>query len=1027
MQNKLHVCCLALGLSVKIAAQTLPGYITLQNENGKPAHPAFVSSVGAAPTSTDSKGIFLLIYDQKKPGQDVELKVEMPDYEVVNTEALRTRLPDTSVIEPPLRLFMCRKGEWQRRRDEYYETNRRYVSDRFAQKIKTTERNLKNAGVATRILTDSITRLHLQRDTALARLRFYAERMARTKLDDVSERHRKAFRYFEKGKIDSFLLVVNEKDIQTDLDRIEKELERGKALGRLGREKIIAGMEARRRIIEEFLIRARALVLNGQWEEADHTFDIAAREDSLNRQVLSEYYAFKRNRLQGQQALSLGKRLLGMAVTPADSAYWLYEMGRCCQLIMNPDLALVCFERSAAINQRIIKTFPWFLIQLAEVTDRIANIYWAKGDYTTAQRLYDQSLSQLERCARIWKPAAILVPEKMINTAKVFMLHEDFLKAEATLLRAGELMSKAADTSSSQYKDWRDLYRMNLANVYHNTNRADKTVELLQSLVSQLKIKAARDPGRYLWEYISMITQLGASLSLNMEWQQAAFNLLLADSLFEQHGAQLYAFGEILRPDIKQSLGMLYSYTNQYQKAEKYLLEGANLWQDLFQKDTLVYGEHLANIYGSLLTVYMVSDPMKYDNILKKQIEILRLLAQRQPQKYRLPLASAMVQAGSYYFSRANNEKAAQLFAEAEALDTTLSSRSFVDKLNYYCTKGEMALANGEEVKAEWYFGKAKDLLRVRLDTDSSYTAKVAASSTMLRLGKYYGRNNPVLGESLLKQALPLKRMEAAGERHFAIKAALADNLLQLGLVTSSQGRQEEASAYLEESLSIYDTLCANLPQNQQLLTMRSKVLNVLGNAYFLQKKPEIALQKQILAVQGFKEVAALSEDPEPFIKMSIFFQLDVALARIVLNDLAGAESDLATAQIMLDSALSAPEDYIGMLALKAQMIGLAYLEKHKPQKARRYFLQSLSIYEAIPHPIPMNAIGKFNALLGVVSSDTETFRKMHDKEISREAKRFLRMAKLQYAMLPQGLPIRSGLLEQIKDAEDRLEKVLKQ
>jgi tetratricopeptide (TPR) repeat protein len=242
----------------------------------------------------------------------------------------------------------------------------------------------------------------------------------------------------------------------------------------------------------------------------------------------------------------------------------------------------------------------------------------------------------------------------------------------------------------------------------------------------------------------------------------------------------------------------------------------------------------------------------------------------------------------------------------------------------------------------------------------------------------------------------------------------------------ASLGKSEEALPYLKESLSIYDTLYENNPQNQPFINPRLMVLNALGNAYFLHKQPQRALEKQVLAVQGAKDAAALLGDPEGLLKMSMLYQLDLALAHFAVDDLAGAEADLAECQIMLDSALSAPESIIGILAIKAQLIGSAYLEKHKPQKARRYFLQSLGIYEALPHPTPFNWIGEINALLGVVASDTEIFNKTREKEARREAKIYLTMAKVLYEKLPEDLPNRIGLLEQIKYAEDRLKKASK-
>ena len=353
--------CFFLLLCFSGAAQTLPGYVTLQNSKGQSADPAAVLSTGATATTVRSEdGFFRLVFGEKSAGQDVAITVEKTGYEVVNREALFTRLPDTTAGAPALRIFLCPQGAWRRNADKYYEVNQRIVSDNFEGRIRSAQQRLSGAEAANTALADTIRQLMAGRDAALELLKGYAEQLARTNLDDMSERYRLAFRLFSVGKLDSFLLLVREKDIRADLERVEKEISKARALGIAGREKVAAGRTLRQQTLEELLIRARALALSGAWEDADRTLGIVAREDSSNQAVLREYYWFKIGRHQHREALDLSLRMLALpGLTTSDSAQWLYHTGQCYTGLDALDQALPYYQQSAAIYKPLSKRFEY--------------------------------------------------------------------------------------------------------------------------------------------------------------------------------------------------------------------------------------------------------------------------------------------------------------------------------------------------------------------------------------------------------------------------------------------------------------------------------------------------------------------------------------------------------------------------------------------------------------------------------------------------------------------------------------------
>lgn len=545
-----------LFLGPPLTAQMLPGYVTLQNSDGRSAAPATVSAPGATATTVrDADGFFQLVFDAKRPGQDVEHAVEKPGYEVVNYEALPARLPDTAAGAPPLRIYLCPKGQWRRFADQYYETNQADIRSRFERRIQAAQQRLNAADSAGRALADTIARLHSERDAALELLKGYAEQLARTNLDDVSERYRLAFRLFSEGRLDSFLLLVREKDIRADLDRAAAAVQQARALGQSGSAKVAAGLELRRRTLEELIIRARTLAVTGQWSDADRTFGIAVQEDSTNRAVLYEYFRFKRNRMRYAEARQLAERMLALGGSPADSARLWYDLGRCSAALFEYDHALDAYQKSEHLYRGVSKRNPYLLPVYAEMLGKMAGTYRAMGDHTSARRQNEESLSILERAARILKIAGTMLPAQMLQIGDEYANLQDFTRAEASYLRAGELMRQSADTLSREYQEWTMHQGMALANTYLNTNRPHLAIAQLNTLWSRSAADAQRDPDRYLWEYITITAFFGNAQLSQENMGEAERLLVMADSMIGQAGKPLSPYLQEIQRQVVRNLG----------------------------------------------------------------------------------------------------------------------------------------------------------------------------------------------------------------------------------------------------------------------------------------------------------------------------------------------------------------------------------------------------------------------------------------------------------------------------------------
>ena len=996
----------------------LTGYVSLQNSGGQPAYPASVQARGATTkTVRPGDGFFQLVFGDMLPGQDVEISVEKSGYEVVNREVLLARLPNPSSEALPLRIFLCLQGAWRRNADQYYETNQSLVIDNYARRIRSVQQRLSTTKTAYSALADTLAQLAAEQAATLELLKGYSEQLARTNLDDVTERYRLAFRLFTTGKMDSFLLAIREKDIRADLIRVEAEILRAKNLGNTGREKLVAGRELQRQTIQELLIRARALVLAGQWAEADRTFGIAVEEDPTNRNTLAEYYFFKKNRFQAREARQLAERLLAMpGSSKADSAFWWNETGRCYGLEENREKALACYQQSAALYKDLSKHVAANLIDYAAVLSGISTIYQAKGDYSTAQGLNEEALSLLERSARVWKPAATQAPISMISIGEQYLQNKDYTRAEAIFLRAGELMRKTADTTSREYLDWTRRQSVALTNVYRSTNRLNEAIAELRKLVQQCSEDARHDPGRYSLEYISMNAMLGFVLSLDGSQAEALQYLIYADSQLAHYDGPFLRHMELVKAQLKGYLGMTYLATNQLKEAARNFEEQLVLSRLIYPLDTLVHGDDLAIAYSNLFLYYLLADVPNAGDLLPEYIALLRRLAGAQPQKYSFQLAKLLLDAGNYQMSKANVDAAASLLGEAEAIFRSNPVRDALEIASCQASLGRLARQQRDWAKAEHYLNEAHTALVNLLPRSPANITESVLANVLVDLGLLYIPTNPVLAEQYLQTAIDLQRKLSATWSTPALRIELAFDLYQLGLLKSSYEQQDEAIILLEESIALFEAQALNQANSPKALTDQATVSSALGNCWLMKNEPKIALEKYQSALSLMETAAQRAPESEYYLKAALLPHLDLAITQLALDDSIQAEGHLEKCRILFEQGDSAPDNFKVRLAYAANSFGNFYKKKNNNNKALVSYLQAAGLYRSLNQILPpAKAQAIFNALQ-LAELDMQIYKDTRYKFFREDARDYLKLAENMAGQLPANFAAEAEIARRIKE-----------
>ena len=193
---------LAAGLQAKVVQ---PGRVRLQNSGNKPLAGVQVSFFGSNRTTSDGKGIFLLEFPDKKPGDEIVApKVSRPGYEWVNEPSFRAVAASPQVS---LELVMCPAGQLEANRQKYYEIAETATLAALEKRLKAAKARMRNDEARWQREKDS---LNAQLERQLLRAREMADEFSRMNFDDASELHRRAFALFQQGDIDSAIHVLED-------------------------------------------------------------------------------------------------------------------------------------------------------------------------------------------------------------------------------------------------------------------------------------------------------------------------------------------------------------------------------------------------------------------------------------------------------------------------------------------------------------------------------------------------------------------------------------------------------------------------------------------------------------------------------------------------------------------------------------------------------------------------------------------------------------------------------------------------
>lgn len=229
---KPSILLLFLSFSISLLAQQseIKGIVSIHNskfETGKTEYVPYVQikeSFGRGQESlTNTDGHFNFIPIGVPFKETVNLIAKKQGLELVNPEELDVVVGQVSWVK----IYMAPQGKLTENKRKYYNIGKTESEKALTAKIKEKqtqrEKLLKDSKTnqqAIWALESEIKNLYEKYQTIDANARELAEKFAKVNLDDASEHYQKAFRYFQNGKIDSALIVLEDANYAKQVDDI---------------------------------------------------------------------------------------------------------------------------------------------------------------------------------------------------------------------------------------------------------------------------------------------------------------------------------------------------------------------------------------------------------------------------------------------------------------------------------------------------------------------------------------------------------------------------------------------------------------------------------------------------------------------------------------------------------------------------------------------------------------------------------------------------------------------------------------
>lgn len=593
------------------------GIVKLQNSGAKPLPNAQISAFGASPVYSNSSGMYEMNFNSKKPGATVSLMVSADGYEVINEKELEhcviRQNPDDLIF-----IIMAKQGQRNKQALAYYNiivgnTNQNY--DKELKNINTRLNSLAADDSERDVLLTQIDELQKEKETLLNQAEELAKQLATVDLDRASNLANEAYQKFQNGDVKAALTVLDDETLDKDLKDSKAELEKLK-------KKVAKADSAFTQSVENYMIKARFCITDGQYKAAYKNYLKAVEADSTNLENIIELADFCDNIHDQKRAIRFYEQAYHLTTSTAAKAHLLIELG--VQYRFEGD-----YEKAEMNHKNALKT---------------------------ALPLIRDTLTYLPIEARVQNELAIH-----------YQNLNELEKAKSCYLKAFEIYSILAKNNPEEYEIILATSFSYLSGTYFSLGNTEKAINLGSKAIEILS-RLAEKSEFYKVKLAEAKMSLG-NIYMRINYiDKAPKELLGAYEIYQGLSANNPRHYEPDLVRIQSSLGNMYRNLHNFPKADSIFLQALETTKRLAAENPVRFEPELTRIYTNLAGVqHFMGNLEKEGELLNKVLEIRRRLVKRNPQRFNLDLVRSLI--NMIHFNKTMALEELDLKYKEEAMD----------------------------------------------------------------------------------------------------------------------------------------------------------------------------------------------------------------------------------------------------------------------------------------------------------------------------------------------------------------------
>mgnify|MGYP004467517069 FL=1 len=441
----------------------------------------------------------------------------------------------------------------------------------------------------------------------------------------MSERKRLAIEMFEQGNIKGVINVLNEEDMASEAKQAELEIARGRQLVQSGNDLIEKGIQTIQAQVEEYILRAKALMLD--LDNADR-FSLACnayeRAIELTRKhlpkaelagQLNDYYCFLSANNQFSKCEAYIEESVSIRAELCRDHPEMYEsdLARSYNNLANLYYKTQRFQESEeiylavlVIRERLAKENPQeYASNLAQSYNNLAVLYGATQRFQESEAMYKSALAIRERLAKenpqAYEPA---LAGSYNNLAVLYCDTQRYDESEAMYKSAIDIRERLAKVNPQAYEPDLAISYNNLASLYLDTQRIKESEAVYRSALAIRERLAKVNPQAYEPALARSYASLASLYRDTQRFQESEAMYKSALAIRERLAKASPQAYEPALADSYYNLAILYRDTQRYDESEAMYKSAIAIREHLAEDDLQVYGPALARSYNNLAILY---------------------------------------------------------------------------------------------------------------------------------------------------------------------------------------------------------------------------------------------------------------------------------------------------------------------------------------------------------------------------------------------------------------------------------------